>query len=169
VGTCAIVALIALYIAWRFDGSRFGFAARAVRDDPDAAASMGISVRRIRIITFALGGMLVGLGGAVQAQYVLIVSPSELGFFSSINYIIYLLFGGLYTLWGPVLGASILTIAPEALRFAAAYRLVAYGVIIIAIVLWRPDGLLRRVPTAPCGAGRRHILPGRRRPLPSST
>ncbi len=169
VGTCVIVALFALYIAWRFDGSRFGFAARAVRDDRDAASSMGLSVTRIRVITFALGSMLVGLGGAVQANYVLIVSPSELGFFSSINYIIYLLFGGLYTLWGPVLGAAVLTIAPEALRFAAAYRLVAYGAIIIAIVLWRPDGVLRRVCTGPRRAGWLGMLPGRRRPLPSST
>jgi branched-chain amino acid transport system permease protein len=146
-GTCALAVAAALFVAWRFDGSRLGLAARAVRDDPLAAAAMGISVPGIRIITFALGAAIVGMAGAVQAHYVLVISPSDLGFFVSLNYIIFLLFGGLQTMWGPVLGAVLLTVLPEALRFANEYRLIAYGVIIIAVVLWRPDGLLHRVPT----------------------
>jgi branched-chain amino acid transport system permease protein len=146
-GTCCVAVLIAMYVAWRFDGSRLGFAARAVRDDPLAAAAMGISVTAIRIITFALGGAIVGMGGAVQAHYVLVISPSDLGFFVSLNYIIFLLFGGLQTMWGPVLGAVLLTVLPEALRFAREYRLIVYGAIIVAVVLWRPDGLIRRQPT----------------------
>jgi branched-chain amino acid transport system permease protein len=151
VWTCVVGALIAFYVAWRFDGSRLGFAARAVRDDPLAAAAMGISVARIRIITFALGGSLVGMAGAMQAHYVLVISPHDLGFFVSLNYIIFLLFGGMYTLWGPILGAVILTVAPEALRFANEYRMILYGLIIVAVVLWRPEGLVKRRPT---GTGR---------------
>ena len=145
--TCLAGVAIAAFIAWRFDGSRLGFAARAVRDDPLAAASMGISVVRIRIITFALGGALVGMAGAMQAHYVLVVSPSELGFFVSLNYVIFLLFGGMYTLSGAVLGAILLTVLPEALRFADEYRMILYGLIIVAVVLWRPEGLIRRTPT----------------------
>jgi branched-chain amino acid transport system permease protein len=145
-GTCTLAVAVALFVAWRFDQSRLGLAARAVRDDPLAAAAMGISVPGIRITTFALGAAIVGMAGAVQAHYVLVVSPSDLGFFVSLNYIIFLLFGGLQTMWGPVLGAVLLTVLPEALRFANEYRLIVYGAIIIAVVLWRPDGLLRRVP-----------------------
>jgi branched-chain amino acid transport system permease protein len=144
-----VTLLIAFYVAWRFDGSRLGFAARAVRDDPLAAAAMGIPIARIRIISFALGGMIVGMGGAVQAHYVLVIGPSDLGFFVSLNYIIFLLFGGLQTIWGPILGAVLLTVLPEALRFANEFRLVIYGFIIVAVVLWRPDGLLWRKPTGP--------------------
>lgn len=154
-GTCAVGVLIALLVAWRFDGSRLGFAARAVRDDPLAAASMGISVVAIRVVTFALGGAIVGMGGAMQAHYVLVVGPGELGFFVSLTYIIFLLFGGMYTLWGPILGAVVLTVLPEALRFANAYRLILYGLVIVAVVLWRPEGLLRRRPT-----GLKPRLPG---------
>jgi branched-chain amino acid transport system permease protein len=141
---CAAAALIALYVAWRFDGSRLGFAARAVRDDPSAAIAMGVSLPQVRIVTFALGSALVGLGGALQAHYILLVTPSDLGFFVSINFIIFLLFGGLQTLWGPVLGATLLTAIPEMLRFANSYRLIVYGLIIVLVVLWRPDGLLTR-------------------------
>jgi branched-chain amino acid transport system permease protein len=146
-GTCVVAVVFALYVAWRFDGSRLGIAARAVRDDPLAAAAMGISVAALRIITFALGGAIVGMAGAVQAHYVLVISPSDLGFFVSLNYIIFLLFGGMQTMWGPILGAVVLTVLPEALRFAKEYRMIVYGVIIVAVVLWRPDGLARRIPT----------------------
>jgi branched-chain amino acid transport system permease protein len=152
--TCVVGALIAFYVAWRFDLSRLGFAARAVRDDPLAAASMGISVAGIRVITFALGAALVGMAGAMQAHYVLVISPHDLGFFVSLNYIIFLLFGGMYTIWGPIVGAVLLTVLPEALRFANEYRLILYGLIIVAVVLWRPEGLIKRRPT---GVGRRFL------------
>jgi branched-chain amino acid transport system permease protein len=145
--TALAVALIALYVAWRFDGSRLGFASRAVRDDPIAASAMGVSIAEVRSISFALGGALVGVGGAVQGHYVLVISPHDLGFFVSLNFVIFLLFGGLQTLWGPVLGAVLLTALPEMLRFTAEYRLILYGLIIVLVVLLRPDGLLTRTPT----------------------
>src|ERR1043166_5549103 len=145
--TCIAGTLVALYVAWRFEGSRLGFAARAVRDDPVAAAAMGISLKQIRSITFALGAALVGMAGAIQGHYTLVISPRELGFFASLNFIIFLLFGGLQTIWGPVLGAVLLTALPETLRFTNEYRLILYGLIIVLVVLLRPQGLLTRTPT----------------------
>ena len=124
---CVVAALLALYVAWRFDGSRLGFAARAVRDDPLAAGAMGVSLIQVRVVTFALGSALVGIGGALQAHYLLVISPHELGFFVSLNFIIFLLFGGLQTLWGPVFGATLLTALPELLRFTSQYRLIFTG------------------------------------------
>ena len=96
VWTALAAALIALYVAWRFDGSRLGFACRAVRDDPLAASAMGISITQVRTVSFALGAALVGMAGAIQAHYVLVISPHDLGFFVSLNFIIFLLFGGLH-------------------------------------------------------------------------
>jgi len=145
--TALAATLIALYVAWRFDGSRLGLASRAVRDDPVAASAMGVSIAAMRSITFALGGALVGMGGAIQGHYMLVISPHDLGFFVSLNFIIFLLFGGLQTLWGPVLGAVLLTALPEMLRFTNEYRLILYGLIIVLVVLLRPDGLLTRTPT----------------------
>jgi branched-chain amino acid transport system permease protein len=144
--TAATTALVAFYVAWRFDGSRLGFACRAVRDDPVAASAMGVSIAVTRSVSFALGGAVVGLAGAIQAHYVLVVSPHDLGFFVSLNFIIFLLFGGLQTVWGPIFGAVLLTVLPEALRFTNEYRLILYGLIIVAVVLRRPNGLLTRTP-----------------------
>jgi branched-chain amino acid transport system permease protein len=145
--TALAAALVALYVAWRFDGSRLGFACRAVRDDPLAASAMGVSIGLVRTTSFALGAALVGMAGAIQAHYVLVISPHDLGFFVSLNFIIFLLFGGLQTLWGPVLGAVLLTVLPEMLRFTNEYRMILYGLIIVLVVLRRPDGLLTRRPT----------------------
>lgn len=145
--TCVVGTLVALYITWRFDGSRLGFAARAIRDDPVAATAVGVSLARLRCVTFALGAAVIGTAGAIQAHYVLVVSPHDLGFFVSLNFIIFLLFGGMQTMWGPVLGAVLLTGLPEALRFAKEYRLIVYGLIIVIVILKRPQGLLTRTPT----------------------
>lgn len=139
-----IMTVLAIYVAWRFDGSRLGLAARAVRDDPLAAACNGVSIRTVRVTSFCLGSAVIGAGGALSAHYVLLVTPSQLGFYFSLNYIIFLLFGGLQSLWGPLLAAVLLTAAPEMLRFANEYRLIMYGLIILLVVLWRPDGLITR-------------------------
>jgi branched-chain amino acid transport system permease protein len=138
---------IAIYLAWRFDGSRLGFAARAVRDDPLAASAMGVSILWTRIVTFALGGAIVGAGGSIQAHYLLILNPHELGFFISLTYIIFLLVGGMQSLWGPLLAAVVLTALPEISRFLADYRMILYGFVIVLVVLFRPEGLLTRAPT----------------------
>ena len=70
-----VATALALYVAWRFDGSRLGMAARAVRDDPMAASATGVSVLWTRMVTFALGGAIVGAGGSIQAHYILIINP----------------------------------------------------------------------------------------------
>jgi len=143
----AIGLAIALYVAWRFDGSRLGFAARAVRDDPLAASAMGISVLHARLVTFGLGAAICGMAGAMPAHYLLVMNPNELGFFISLTYIIFLLLGGMYSLWGPVLAAVVLTALPEVLRFAAQYRLILFGLAVTVVILFRPSGLVTRTPT----------------------
>ncbi|MCL4181979.1 MAG: branched-chain amino acid ABC transporter permease [Burkholderiaceae bacterium] len=137
-------AMLAILVAWAVDRSTIGFAARAVRDDPIAAGSVGISVRRIRVMTFTVGAAIIGLGGALQAHYLLVVSPHELGFFTSLSFIIFLIIGGTQTLRGPLLATILLTAIPEALRFAGEYRLILYGFIVVMVVLMRPEGMVTR-------------------------
>jgi branched-chain amino acid transport system permease protein len=140
----AIGAVLAVYVAWQIDRSPTGYAARCIRDDPVAAAAVGISILKIRTLTFALGAATIAMGGAIQAHYLLIINPTELGFFVSLTFIIFLVVGGIQTLWGPILTAIVLTALPETLRFANEYRLVLYGFIVVVIVLLRPDGLVTR-------------------------
>ena len=98
--------------------------------------------------------------------------------FVSLNFIIFLLFGGLQTMWGPVVGAILLTALPEVLRFSNEYRLILYGLVIVLVVLRRPDGLLTRTPTGRAvrlskwtlvpARPVHHASPDQHRPLPAS-
>jgi len=147
--TCNVVYLLlalVVFIAWRFDRSRLGYAARACRDNVHAAAVMGINTAWVKTVVFALGGSIAGVGGVLRAHYVLVQSPDDMGFFFSVNYLIFWVFGGSYTLWGPVFGALFLTILPECLRFSLYDRFIIYGVILTAIVIVRLQGVITRVP-----------------------
>src|SRR5712691_2709319 len=140
-----LLALV-VFIAWRLDRSRLGYAARACRDNVHAAEVMGINTAWVKTVVFALGGSIAGVGGVLRAHYVLVQSPDDMGFFVSVNYLIFWVFGGSYTLWGPVFGALFLTILPECLRFSLYDRFIIYGVILTTIVIVRLQGVITRVP-----------------------
>jgi branched-chain amino acid transport system permease protein len=109
-----------------------------------AAAALGISVFRIRVLTFALGGAMAGLAGGVSAHYTLVVSPVELGFFPSFSILVFVLVGGSYTPVGAIVGAVDLTLVPQIFRFADELRFALYGLAIVLVVLNRPEGLVSR-------------------------
>jgi branched-chain amino acid transport system permease protein len=141
-----VILALVVFAAWRFDRSRLGYAARACRDNAHAAAAMGINVPWVKMLVFALGSGIAGLGGGLRAHYVLVQNPDDMGFFFSINYLIFWVFGGSYTFWGPIFGAMFLTILPELLRFSLYDRFIIYGVILTAIVIVRLQGVITRVP-----------------------
>jgi branched-chain amino acid transport system permease protein len=138
---------VALFIGWGFDRSRLGQAARAVRDNATAASAMGINVPLTKILVFTLGAFLAGVGGVLRVHYVLVEKPSDLGFFNSLPFVIIWVFGGSYVFYGPVIGAFVLTFLPELLRFSAQERYMAYGLLLAAVVILRPTGIVSRVPT----------------------
>lgn len=137
---------VVLTIAWRFERSRLGYAAQACRHNSLAAAAMGINVSVVRVLVFAIGAAVAALGGALRTHYVLVVSPNDLAFWVSVNYVIFWVFGGSYSFWGPAAGAIILTVLPELLRFSSQDRFILYGLVLVALVIARPEGLVTRVP-----------------------
>ena len=145
--TALAATAIALYVAWRLTAHDWVSRRARCATIRSRRAPWGSRSPWCDRLSFAVGGALVGMGGAIQGHYVLVISPHDLGFFVSLNFIIFLLFGGLQTLWGPVLGAVLLTALPEMLRFTNEYRLILYGLIIVLVVLLRPDGVLTRTPT----------------------
>jgi branched-chain amino acid transport system permease protein len=141
-----VLLAIVVVAAWRFDSSRLGLAAQACRHSPTAAAAMGINVPVVKMTVFALGGAIIGLGGALQAQYLLVVTPDDLGLWHSFNYIIFWIFGGSYAFAGPAVGAVVLSVLPELLRFSASDRFIVYGTALVAMIILRPEGIITRRP-----------------------
>jgi branched-chain amino acid transport system permease protein len=147
----ALVAGLALVL---FIGrSRVGYAILAVGKDETVARSLGISVERVRAVGFGVGGALAGLGGGLLAHNNGLIEPSNLAFSAEPLFFIFLIVGGLGSPWGAVLGTFLMWWLQELLRFgqngqflflSQADRYWLLGLILIVVVVLRPDGLLRR-------------------------
>jgi branched-chain amino acid transport system permease protein len=137
------------YLAvWKLRRSRLGFRLQALRDEPDAAASLGIAIARHKVLAFMISAAMMSVAGTFYAQYVLVLDPERL-FSAEISIIVLLMtvLGGSGTLWGPALGAAILVPLSEYSRiwFGGTGRtidLILYGILILLVCMWRPSGIL---------------------------
>lgn len=119
-----------------------GRAMISIRENEIAAEAMGVNAKKYKIISFVIAGALAGLAGGLYSQYVNFIDPKSFGFMKSIDYIIYVVVGGMGSISGSVLSASILTVLPEALRALQDFRLIVYPVILIILMMFRPQGLM---------------------------
>lgn len=135
-------------LVWLYLRGRPGAYARAIRDDEEAARSMGVPVRRYKLYAIALSGALTALAGAFYAMYVLFVDPhTVIALNKSIEIVLVGVLGGAGTLWGPLLGAWVLGIFQQVTRvqFSGAGNsldFVIYGVLVMAIAIFEPAGLM---------------------------
>ncbi len=125
--------------------SHTGKALYAIRENEIAAQACGVNTTQFKIMAFALGAFLGGLGGGLYAGYMYYINPVEFGFMKSIEILNMVVLGGMGSIPGVILGATILTIAPEMLRVLADYRLLFYGALLVLLMVFRPNGLLGNV------------------------
>lgn len=137
-----VAGFLALFLAYGM--ARAGLAADAVRDDDEAARSIGINVVAVRLLSFAWGALIAGVAGALFAHYALYIESGNFNFLISANAVLFVILGGVQTVWGAVVGAIILSLLPEGLRFLSDWRLTAYGFILVAAMALRPEGILTR-------------------------
>jgi branched-chain amino acid transport system permease protein len=135
-------------VAWAVEGSRYGFAWRAVKDDVVAARSLAVRIFPSKMLAAAVSGLLTGIGGAIYAQYVGYLDPESM-MAGTLSILIALpaVLGGVGTLWGPLLGAAVLTPVSELSRSylggsGRGVDLMIYGALIVAVALARPAGLV---------------------------
>ena len=128
--------------------SYLGYYFRAIKDEPDAARSLGVNLRQYKLMAFAISSFFTALGGSFYAQKELYIDPaSVLGTGLSIKMALVAILGGIGTLFGPVLGAGILTMIDEGTRaiFGGTGRgtdLIIYAALIIVVAVYYPNGLL---------------------------
>lgn len=140
-----ILAVLGILFMRNLERSRFGLALRSIREDEIASEMMGINVARYKVLAFAIGSAFAGLGGALYAHQITFISPNDFGFMKSIGFVCMLVLGGMGSLLGVVVGTLALTAIPEILRFASEYRLVTYGVVLIFMMVFRPQGLFGKI------------------------
>jgi branched-chain amino acid transport system permease protein len=154
-----VAAVVILYVAL-LSRSRLGLAHEAILEDSLAARACGINVTATKVLAFAQGALITGLGGALFAHHTLFISPTTFDIQRSLVVLLFVMLGGTETWRGPILGAIILTLFPEVFRFLKDWYLFVYGGIMVALVIFRPQGILGR---RPLFAGLRRLsLPGMR-------
>jgi len=129
---------------YRLQGTRFGFALLTLRtaDEERLAQSIGIDTPRYKAWAFAACCAAAGLMGAVHAHYLRFVGPSIFTFLYSTDLVVFAMVGGLGSFAGPLIGAAVLTALGEQLFSVGYYKSLVYAVILIAIILALPGGLL---------------------------
>jgi branched-chain amino acid transport system permease protein len=121
--------------------SRFGRAFVAIREDELAASVMGINTPAYKILAFSIGSFYAGLAGSYLAVYQTTITPSSFRLDESCLMIIMVIVGGMGSLLAPISGVIIMTLATEAFRSLADYRMLIIGVIMVTVLLFRPQGL----------------------------
>ena len=147
-----IVLGLVMFAVWRLEQSRFGLAMRAIRDNPTVAGAMGINVARTKLLAWLFAGFCTGLAGCLHAHRVTILTPPEFSILMSINFVLAPLLGGLRTFWGTIIGGAIVWWLPWITTTDdPRWRLALYGVILVALMVFRPQGIFPATPTRTVG------------------
>lgn len=143
-----VVALLLLIVAFvlvrRLERSWIGLNLDALRLDETAASCFGLNIARWKITAFLLGNFLIGIAGALFGMIGGFVAPNNYTFADSLILVSILLLGGIGNPWGIIVATFIVVVVPEKLQTIQEYRFLLYAVMVIGVLLFRPEGLLPR-------------------------
>jgi branched-chain amino acid transport system permease protein len=151
----AVLGTVFAFIAWMVVSlivtSPFGRVLHAIREDEAFAKACGKATLLYKVTAFALSSALAAMAGALYAHYITYIDPTSFMVMESILVLSMVIIGGAGSLWGPLVGAIVLVTLPEALRFvglpaaaAANLRQIIYGVLLVVMMMARPQGLVGR-------------------------
>jgi branched-chain amino acid transport system permease protein len=136
-----ISAIATVVMARRLAVSTQGRALFAIREDEVAAEAMGVDTTGYKVRAFVISAAYAGLAGALIAHAIQLATPRMFTFVRSIEVVVMVVLGGLGSITGSVVAACVLTISLELLREFQAYRMVVYALLLIALMLIRPQGI----------------------------
>lgn len=137
-----VIAVLMILFNWLLLRSRTGRAMYAIREDEIAAAASGVNTTLYKVMAFAMGAFMAGVGGALYAHYMYYIHPEDFRFIKSVEILNMVVLGGMGSIPGTILGATLLTVLPEQLRFVKEYRLLFNGALLILLMTYRPNGIL---------------------------
>jgi branched-chain amino acid transport system permease protein len=137
-----LIAVATIVIVHNITKSAFGRALISIREDELAAEAMGVNTTRYKVMAFVISSAMAGAAGVLFAHFDGYVNPKSFEFLKSVEILIMVILGGLGSIVGSVIGAVALTILPEALRQFAEYRMIIYSLLLIILMITRPQGLL---------------------------
>lgn len=139
-----IICAGAFVLVKALERSWIGLSMDVVRTDETAAATFGLHIARWKVIAFTMGNLFAGIAGSVYGMMIGFVAPNNFSFSDSLLLVSIVILGGLGNPIGLIPAAIIVLMLPEKLQFIQEYRVLLYAALVIAILLFRPDGLLPR-------------------------
>ncbi len=137
--------LVTIFVVNRLQHSRLGRAWVALREDDIACQAMGIDKTKTKLTAFALGATWAGMAGVLFAAKTTFINPASFTFLESAIILAIVVLGGMGSIVGVILGAFILILLPEYLRAFSDYRMLTFGAIMVTMMVFRPQGLIRNV------------------------
>jgi ABC-type branched-subunit amino acid transport system permease subunit len=139
-----VLLVICFVLVRRLERSWIGLSLDAIRLDEVASACYGLAVARWKVFAFMLGNFLAGCAGALYGHVLGFIAPNNFTFADSLVLVSIVLLGGIGNVWGVTIAAAFVVILPEKLQIIQEYRFALYAVLVIMILLFRPEGLLPR-------------------------
>ena len=137
----AIVVSLAIFAIHTLMKSRHGRAILAIRDNEIAAEASGVNTTYYKTLAFVFSAFIAGIAGGLYAGCIGVMAPAKFGFMKSVEILVMVVLGGMGSMFGSVVSATVLTVLPEALRAFADYRMVVYAIVLILVMIFRPEGL----------------------------
>jgi branched-chain amino acid transport system permease protein len=137
--------VVAAFVSYRLANSRVGRAWVAMREDEQIAEAMGISTVRYKLLAFATGAAVGGMAGALFAVQIGSLAPTSFNILVSIQALAIIILGGMGSIPGVIVGGLFLVGIPGFLTEFEQFQLLIYGAVLIAIMLYRPEGLIPNV------------------------
>ncbi len=134
-------AALTIYVIACLVNSTYGRGFIAVHDDEVAADAMGLNTTKYKIIAFVIGAFFAGIAGGLYGHFKLSIDPKGFDFVKSIEIVVMVILGGMGNTVGVIFAAILLTLLPEVLRPVAEYRMIIYSLLLIVLMLTRPQGL----------------------------
>ena len=135
-------AALTILIVYRIVHSSFGRTLIAIREDEIAAEAMGVHTTRAKVIAFVVSSAMAGVAGGLFAHYLMYVNTNSFTFLKSFEIIIMIVIGGLGSISGSVLGAVLFISLTEGLREFAQYRMLMFSLLLVVLMIVRPQGIL---------------------------
>ncbi|MBU1057504.1 MAG: branched-chain amino acid ABC transporter permease [Proteobacteria bacterium] len=137
---------IALLVAHRLHNSWYGMAWNAIRDDEISSRCYGLSLRKSKLEAFVFGSLFAGAAGALYAHFIGFMSTENMSFQIGLLMVCMVILGGMDNIAGVLVGTLLLIVIPEKLRAFDDYRMLFYGLVLISMLLFRPQGIIPSKP-----------------------
>lgn len=131
----ALLTAFTLFVVLNIKNSKQGRAIMAIRDNRIAAESIGLNVKKYKLMAFVLSAALAGMAGCMFGQNYSTLAPVKFNFNTSVLILVFVVLGGIGNIWGGMIAAALLTILPEALRQFSDYRMLVYSIVLILVMI----------------------------------